>query len=242
MDSMVRKLDFARLGVDTVSVSSVDGYQGREADAVVLSTVRSNPVGRLGFVTDARRLNVAITRAKRALVVVGSDATLAANPLWADYLAWLGARTGGPVPEALVLDAFERTEGLDLRARLEEIRAEESAAVEAFEAALASASLGPGTAAEAPRLTRDGSKPRASIHKSRDIPENDILSGTAAKPAIPVVGTSGAKPAAAQASAGPSSRAVRPTGTVARRRKNDDDEDDVDASKVKKRVVRKKPE
>ena len=53
------------IDVSKVVVSSIDGYQGREADFVIFTTVRSNKQGNIGFLNDARRLNVAITRAKR---------------------------------------------------------------------------------------------------------------------------------------------------------------------------------
>lgn len=59
-----------------IEVSSIDGFQGREADVVVLVTVRCNERGEIGFFKDERRVNVALTRARAGLVVVGSRGTL----------------------------------------------------------------------------------------------------------------------------------------------------------------------
>ena len=71
-----------------VTVSTIDGFQGCESDIVVLSTVRSNMDGDLGFVEDPRRLNVAWTRPKVGLIVVGDPKTLRHCALWARALEY----------------------------------------------------------------------------------------------------------------------------------------------------------
>ncbi|THH07660.1 hypothetical protein EW145_g3223 [Phellinidium pouzarii] len=71
----------------STNASTVDGFQGREDDIIILSTVRSNVSHRIGFLNDERRLNVAWTRAKLALIIVGDKDTLSANPLWKDAIS-----------------------------------------------------------------------------------------------------------------------------------------------------------
>ncbi len=83
-----------RLAVPGLEIDSVDGFQGREKEAVVISLVRSNPRSEIGFLGDLRRMNVAMTRAKRKLVVVGDSATLAGHPFYQrmiEYFEGLGA-------------------------------------------------------------------------------------------------------------------------------------------------------
>jgi regulator of nonsense transcripts 1 len=78
-----------------LEIRSVDGFQGREKEVIVFSAVRSNAAGRVGFLADARRLNVALTRARRGLVVVGDSDTVSRDGTWAAWLAW--ARRKGVV-------------------------------------------------------------------------------------------------------------------------------------------------
>ncbi len=64
-------------GVEGLEIGTVDGLQGREKEAVVVSLVRSNESGEVGFLAELRRLNVALTRARRHLTILGDSATLA---------------------------------------------------------------------------------------------------------------------------------------------------------------------
>ena len=78
--------------LQSVEVRTVDGYQGREKEVIVFSCVRSNKDGNVGFLSDARRLNVALTRAKRGLIVVGDPDTLRYDEGWEAWLNHIRSR------------------------------------------------------------------------------------------------------------------------------------------------------
>jgi len=71
-----------------LEIKSVDGYQGREKEIIIFSAVRANAAGEIGFLSDKRRLNVAITRARRGLIVLGNPTTLRHDGTWRSYLDW----------------------------------------------------------------------------------------------------------------------------------------------------------
>ena len=81
---LLRKRDLQDGSGDTgvVEVGTVDGFQGREKEAIVISFVRSNAECEIGFLKDYRRTNVALTRARRKLIVIGDSATLGADEFY----------------------------------------------------------------------------------------------------------------------------------------------------------------
>jgi len=70
----------------TVEVKTVDGYQGREKDYIIMTTVVANDYGKVGFLNDWRRVNVALTRAKLGVIVVGHPDTLSYDPHWNNWI------------------------------------------------------------------------------------------------------------------------------------------------------------
>jgi ATP-dependent RNA/DNA helicase IGHMBP2 len=69
-----------------ITISTIDGFQGQERDVIYLSLVRSNPKNEIGFLSDYRRMNVAMTRARALLVVVGDSATIGRNRFYEQFL------------------------------------------------------------------------------------------------------------------------------------------------------------
>ena len=79
---LIKKTDFYKPFRKIISVNTVDGFQGQERDIIVISMVRSNEEGQIGFLRDLRRMNVAITRARMKLIILGDSATLIRHPFY----------------------------------------------------------------------------------------------------------------------------------------------------------------
>ncbi|AYL96085.1 AAA domain-containing protein [Mucilaginibacter celer] len=71
-----------------ISVNTIDSFQGQERDVVYISLTRSNSDGEIGFLSDVRRMNVAMTRARKKLVIIGDSSTLAYSSFYADMIAY----------------------------------------------------------------------------------------------------------------------------------------------------------
>jgi ATP-dependent RNA/DNA helicase IGHMBP2 len=72
-----------------IAIKTMDGFQGQERDVIYISMVRSNDVKDIGFLNDIRRMNVALTRAKKKLVLVGDSATLSNHPFYLKFLEYV---------------------------------------------------------------------------------------------------------------------------------------------------------
>jgi superfamily I DNA and/or RNA helicase len=78
----IRKREFFKPFRSFISVNTVDGFQGQERDIIVISLIRSNDEGQIGFLRDLRRMNVAITRARMKLIILGDRQTLCRHPFY----------------------------------------------------------------------------------------------------------------------------------------------------------------
>jgi ATP-dependent RNA/DNA helicase IGHMBP2 len=88
-----------------LSVGTVDSFQGQERDIIAITLTRSNPQGEIGFLSDIRRMNVGMTRARRKLLLVGDSSTLCCHPFFVDLLAHV-KRIGGYFQRAGGCDSF----------------------------------------------------------------------------------------------------------------------------------------
>ena len=74
-----------------ISVNTVDGFQGQERDVIIISLVRSNDEGQIGFLRDLRRMNVAITRARMKLIILGDKQTMTQHPFYRQLWQYINA-------------------------------------------------------------------------------------------------------------------------------------------------------
>lgn len=80
--------DFDHYPEAPVTIDTIDAFQGQERDAIYISLVRSNAKGEIGFLSDTRRMNVALTRAKVKLIVIGDSATLGNHSFYRDFISY----------------------------------------------------------------------------------------------------------------------------------------------------------
>jgi superfamily I DNA and/or RNA helicase len=93
--SLLKKKAFFKPYRHLITVNTVDGFQGQERDVIVISLVRSNDDGQIGFLRDLRRMNVAITRARMKLIILGDPMTLCRHPFYRKLYQYVAALNDG---------------------------------------------------------------------------------------------------------------------------------------------------
>ena len=88
---MLKKKDFFKPYRHLISVNTVDGFQGQERDVILISLVRANDEGKIGFLRDLRRMNVAITRARMKLIILGDASTMTRHPFYKKLYEYIDA-------------------------------------------------------------------------------------------------------------------------------------------------------
>ena len=84
----LQNFDYTQYLVNELDVKTIDGFQGEERDVIYISLVRSNPNSEIGFLSDIRRMNVALTRAKKKLVVIMDTATIGNHPFYKKFIEY----------------------------------------------------------------------------------------------------------------------------------------------------------
>ena len=88
---LLKKKDFFKPYRHLISVNTVDGFQGQERDVILISLVRANDEGQIGFLRDLRRMNVAITRARMKLIILGDASTMTRHPFYKKLYEYIDA-------------------------------------------------------------------------------------------------------------------------------------------------------
>ncbi|MDF2432006.1 MAG: hypothetical protein JWP44_1637 [Mucilaginibacter sp.] len=94
LKELVQNSEPLQVYADKIAVNTIDSFQGQERDIVYISMTRSNTTRDIGFLSDTRRMNVAMTRARKKLVVIGDSSTLANFPFYNDFIAYAEQANG----------------------------------------------------------------------------------------------------------------------------------------------------
>ena len=95
LKKLIKKYEFFKPYRRLISVNTVDGFQGQERDVILISLVRSNDEGQIGFLKDLRRMNVAMTRARMKLIILGNKETMTQHPFYKKLWEYVEAINNG---------------------------------------------------------------------------------------------------------------------------------------------------